>query len=103
MIGRRNIEKVLLAQLDKLPQGHALEIRTYKRNRSVLFVRQGDDVFRVVQNGFEQADHMVEQSDIKKAIRRVLAKEFPRSNKVRVYALGAFDPDIDMRKHFKII
>lgn len=103
MIGRRNIEKALLAKLAELPVRHALEIRTYKRNRSVLFVRLDIGQFRVVQNGFSQRDWVVGQGELKKTIRRLLAEEFPRSNKIRLYPLGEFDPDVDIQKHLKII
>ncbi|MBU1001509.1 MAG: hypothetical protein KKE73_03190 [Proteobacteria bacterium] len=103
MIDRKNIEKILAARLAELPLGHALEIRTYKRNRAVLFFRQESDEYRIVQKGFGQSDEIVAAHRLKKTLRRLLAEEFPRSNKVRLYALGVFDIDVDSSKHLKII
>lgn len=93
MIDKSAIVKVLMGRLANLPVGHALDVRTYKRNRSVLFLRIGDDSFRIIEKGFEEADFIVSQDKLKKNIKSLLKREFPRSNKVRVYPMGEFNPD----------
>lgn len=93
MIDKSSVVKVLMERLVSLPVGHAVDMRTYKRNRSVVFVRDGRDVYRIVEQGFESNDFSVKKDKLKKTIKVLLKREFPRSNKVRLYAMGAFDPD----------
>jgi hypothetical protein len=44
----------------------------------------------VLEDGFEQHDVEVPYKGLRKEIKRILRVEFPRSNKVRMYALGRF-------------
>ena len=83
------------AKLDKLPPGHALDLRTYKRNRSVIIRRENEDLFLVVENGFYRDRFTVPGDKIKKTLKKMLKKEFPRSRKVRVYDLGQWDGEMD--------
>jgi len=92
MIDKATALTVLPRKLAALPEGHALDMRTYKRNRSVIFVRQGDDAFLVLENGFEaRRFEDVPMSGIRKLLKTLLAREFPRSTKIRLYDLGPFD------------
>ncbi|GAB6178265.1 hypothetical protein JCM16814_31560 [Desulfobaculum senezii] len=90
MIEKSNVLRTLLERLSKLEIGHAVDIRTYKRDRSAIFVRLEDDLYRVLEDGFEQHDVEVPYKGLRKEIKRILRVEFPRSNKVRMYALGRF-------------
>ncbi|MGE4423714.1 MAG: hypothetical protein AB7D39_15575 [Pseudodesulfovibrio sp.] len=91
MLDKATALPALLRKLDKLPQGHALDLRTYKRNRSVLIRRAGADAFDVAEDGFHREDFRVPFSGLKKLLRVLLKREFPRSTKIRVYDLGAAD------------
>ena len=95
MIDVRTIKKSLLPRLLELPPGHALDVRTYKRNRSAVFVRLGPEAWRILENGYETRDFSVSDKDLARAVKGLMRREFPRSNKVRVYALGPFDPGVD--------
>ncbi|MFW5734545.1 MAG: hypothetical protein ACOCWR_05745, partial [Oceanidesulfovibrio sp.] len=80
-------------RLVKLPVGDALDMRTYKRNRSVVLHKTGDDSFTAMQDGYEQAVYRdVSAKKLKKLLKTLLKKEFPRSTKIRLYTLEAFDP-----------
>jgi hypothetical protein len=83
----------VLAKLDKLPSGHALDLRTYKRNRSVIILKKDQDSFLFLENGFHQDRFTVPADKVKKTLKKMLKKEFPRSNKVRVYDLGPWDEE----------
>jgi hypothetical protein len=91
MLDKATALPALLRKLEKLPRGHALDLRTYKRNRSVLVRRTGEDEFAVAEDGFHQEDFRVPFSDLKKLLKTLLKREFPRSAKIRVYDLGAAD------------
>lgn len=91
MIDKTTAMTNVLRKLDKLPQGCAIDLRTYKRNRSVLIRRTGPDLFDVVEDGFFQDRFQVPLSAMKKLLKTLFKKEFPRSTKIRVYDLGDAD------------
>ena len=90
MIDKTNIIPALLERLDKMPVGHHLDIRPYKRNRSVVIVRKTEAVYEIIEEGFFSERFSVEVSKLKKTLRSVINKEFPRSHKIRVYAMGVY-------------
>lgn len=87
MIDKATAIETVMERLKKLPQGHALDMRTYKRNRSVLIRRVEDDLFEVIQNGYEQNRFESTRKKMKKLLKTLLKKEFPRSTKIRLYTL----------------
>ncbi|WP_459891847.1 hypothetical protein [Desulfothermus okinawensis] len=74
--------------MKKLEIGEKLELRPYKRNRSVLFEKTGDKSFLVKEDGFYQEKIHLSQDQLKKHLKKVLKREFPRSHKIRVYLLA---------------
>ncbi|MFP4085069.1 MAG: hypothetical protein ACLFP9_09605 [Desulfonatronovibrio sp.] len=94
MISKTSIIPAVMERLQSLPVGHYLDVRTYKRNRYVFFVRKGEDDFLVIENGYYQERfENVSLKKIKKLFKTLLKKEFPRSTKVRVYNMGVFDEE----------
>ncbi len=92
MIDKSNIIPAILERLENLPVGHYLDMRTYKRNRYLLLVKKGDDDFLIIENGFfRERFENVPFKKIKKLLKAMLKKEFPRSTKVRVYNMGVFE------------
>lgn len=85
--------EAVLERLKKLPLGHAIDLRTYKRDRSVIFKRVDDDLFLVIQNGFGQARYTEPFKKLRKLLKLLLKKEFPRSTKIRLYNLGEVEVD----------
>jgi hypothetical protein len=81
------------AKLDKLPEGHALDLRTYKRNRSIIILKKDPNHFLFLENGFSRDRLSVSRDKVKKTLKKMLKKEFPRSRKVRVYDLGPWDEE----------
>ncbi|MCA1743144.1 MAG: hypothetical protein ABR542_01230 [Desulfonatronovibrio sp.] len=92
MIAKSNIIPAVLERLQSLPAGHYLDVRTYKRNRYIFFVKMNEDNFLIIENGFYQERfENVPFKKIKKLFKTLLKKEFPRSTKIRVYNMGEFD------------
>ncbi|WP_457572596.1 hypothetical protein [Desulfovulcanus sp.] len=91
MFDKTAIIPTVLQKLKKLPIGHCIDLRTYKRNRSVVIVRKGEDKYLVVENGYFQEEFEVSLSKLKRLLKTLLKKEFPRSNKIRLYTLGQYD------------
>lgn len=98
MIDKATAVVTVIRKLQKLPVGHAIDLRTYKRNRSVVIKRSDEDEFDVVQNGYDQNRFQVPLAKMKKLLKLLLKKEFPRSTKIRLYDLGEADADIHIKR-----
>ena len=90
MIDKEVFLKFILKKVEKLPVGHYLDIRTYKRNRSVLLIKEGEDFFKIIENGFYQNEFKSSFKELKKVFKKLLKTEFPRSHKIRVYNMGEY-------------
>lgn len=83
--------------------GHYLDLRTYKRNRSVIIVKQGKEDVLVIENGYFQERFKLKQEKLRKLLKTLLRKEFPRSNKIRLYIMGEFKEDEAQNMKLKIL
>lgn len=91
MIDKSAVIPAVMERLQSLPTGHYLDVRTYKRNRYVFFVRKDEDDFLIIENGyFQERFENVSLKKIKKILKTLLKKEFPRSTKIRVYNMGRY-------------
>lgn len=94
MIDKANIIPAALERLKGLPRAITLMSGPNKRNRYMLFIRNGKDDFLVIENGFfQQRFENVPWKKIKKLFKTLLKKEFPRRTKIRVYNMGQYHPD----------
>ena len=93
MIDKTKIIKAVTEKLKDLHLGHYLDLRTYKRNRSVIIVKKGHEDLLVIEDGHYQERFYLKQEKLKKLLRTLLRKEFPRSNKIRLYIMGNFKED----------
>ncbi|UZP69073.1 hypothetical protein N1030_08920 [Desulfovibrio mangrovi] len=92
MIDKTTLIATVLQRAAKLERGHCLDVRTYKRNRSVALVRTGYDAFTVIEDGFEQERwEEVSMEKLKRLLKQLLKKEFPRSHKVRLYTMSSYE------------
>ncbi|MEF2230897.1 MAG: hypothetical protein V3571_08210 [Pseudodesulfovibrio sp.] len=98
MIDKTTAIPAILRRLEKLPEGHAIDLRTYKRNRSVVIARTGADAFDVVESGFCEERFRVKGDGLKKLLKTLLNREFPRSTKIRVYDLGPAGADARVQR-----
>ncbi len=91
----------VMERLAKLEKGQCLDMRTFKRNRSVAIVCTGDDSFDVIERGFhEESWEGLTAEKIKKLLKTLLKREFPRSNKIRLYVLDSFEgADVNRMGH----
>ena len=91
MLDKTALIPALRAKMKKLPLGHAIDLRTYKRDRSLVIVRLPEEMFLVIEDGFAQHEFRVEAAGLPKLLKTLLKREFPRSNKVRLYQLGEYE------------
>jgi hypothetical protein len=103
MIDKTKIVESVIERLKGLPMGNYLDLRTYKRNRSVIIVKKSEDEFLVIEDGFDKERFHVKSEKLKKLLTVLLKKEFPRSHKIRLYSMGVFIEDRSEKIKRKIL
>lgn len=89
MIDKANAVSTVMSRAAKLTVGSGMDLRTYKRDRSVIITRVSEDLYEVMEDGFEKNWFEVDGKGLKKLLKTLLKREFPRSNKIRVYDIPA--------------
>lgn len=103
MIDKTNIIETVLQKMKGLTVGHHLDLRTYKRDRSVVIVKRKNDSYLVIEDGFYKEKYEVRHEKLKRLLKSLLKKEFPRSNKVRLYVMGMYDPEDKSQRNRRTI
>jgi hypothetical protein len=93
MIDTTRIIETVLERIGKLPEGHCLDLRTYKRNRSIMIVKKAGDEFELIEDGYYNERLSIQSDKLKKTLSTLLKREFPRSHRVRLYMMGTFDEE----------
>jgi len=78
------LNRVLLL-LNQIPPGAAIEIQSYKRNRSIEIRKKDERNFLILERGFWQEEFDVEKEALRKLLKRLIKREFPRSHKLWVF------------------
>ncbi|WP_031482807.1 hypothetical protein [Maridesulfovibrio frigidus] len=91
MIDKASAIETILRKLKKTQVGRGLDMRTYKRDRSLVIMRTGDDSFSVAQDGFAKERFATDFKGLKKLLKKLVKQEFPRSNKIRIYEIDGDD------------
>ncbi|MCG8532070.1 MAG: hypothetical protein MI749_15595 [Desulfovibrionales bacterium] len=101
MTSKQTAIEAVLKRMKKLPVGHCIDMRSFKRNRSVAIICTGEDSFRVVEDGFYQEVWDNQDAEkVKRILKTMLKKEFPRSNKIRIYTLDSYgDANVNRMGH----
>ncbi len=101
MNDKASIIPTIIEKLGKLEKGQCLDMRTFKRNRSVAITRTDIDFFTVIERGFhEEKWEDLTLEKVKKLLKTLLKREFPRSNKIRLYTLDSFEEaDVNRMGH----
>jgi hypothetical protein len=76
--------------MKNLPVSHGLDLRTYKRNRSVRIAKLAEDDLLIIEDGYFKERFRVKPEKLKKVLKTLVKKEFPRSRKIRLYVLDKF-------------
>lgn len=71
-------------ELKSMPIKDAVEVKTYKKDRGFVLYRNDEDLFSLIEFGFENISEEGEQHQISKLIKKVIKREFPRSNQAWV-------------------
>jgi hypothetical protein len=90
MVDKTKIIKTVIERLKKLSIGNYIDLRTYKRNRSVIIVKKSEDDLLIIENGYFNERFHIKSDKLKKLLTVLLKKEFPRSHEIRLYIMGRF-------------
>lgn len=73
--------------LKKMNNLNCLDIKNYKKDRGVL-IEKVDDKYNLYENGFyKQEFKNVKEEELKKILKIIKRREFPKSNMLRFYKL----------------
>ena len=70
-----------LARLARLEEGEGLLLQPFKKDRAICVILQ-KGMYQVLERGFVKKEFIVEMKKIRKLLKNLCRKEFPRSNKV---------------------
>jgi len=84
MIDIKTLIPAVQKRIDRLGVGGEIELKTYKRDRGVTIIKVANDRLRILEDGFVQSEFEISVEKLKKTLKSLLKKEFPRSNKVRL-------------------
>ena len=103
MIDKKVFLKAILLKAKKLPIGNYLDIRSYKRNRRVLFIRKDETNYHLIEKGFFELEFHITYDELNAHFKKILKREFPRSHKIRIYNMGAYsEAAVEENKRKKI-
>jgi hypothetical protein len=103
MIDKTKIIDTVLERLEKLPLGHYLDLKTYKRNRTVIIVKIDEKKLMVIEDGYFKDRFLIKPDKLKKLLKTLLKREFPRSKKIRLYVMGKFVDEEALNTKRKIL
>lgn len=73
--------------LKKMNNLNCLDIKNYKKDRGVL-IEKVDDKYNLYENGFYKEEFKnVKEEELKKILKIIKRREFPKSNMLRFYKL----------------
>ena len=70
-----------LARLSKLREGEGVLLQPYKKDRSLCIILR-ENMYQVIERGFDDKVFLVKAVRIRKVLKSLCRKEFPRSNKI---------------------
>lgn len=80
-----------IKKLKKMNTLNCLDIRTYKRDRSIL-IEKLENGYNLYEKGFDNQEFKeISEEQLKKLLKTIQRKEFPRSSMVRFYKLERRD------------
>ena len=86
MLDKATAATEVMRRLRKMQAGDSLELLTWKKDRSLLLIKRSGDEVEVYESGFLEEEYRIEFRKLKKLLKTLLKREFPRSHKIRIKA-----------------
>lgn len=92
MINCDDFIPTVIHRLKSCAVGQGLEVRTFKGDRSITVVKQNETMVWVREQGFVTADYPnIPLAKLKKLLKTLQKREFPRSNKLHTRTIDGDD------------
>lgn len=75
--------------ISKCEFGSGVELMSYKRNRSIGLIRQSETTVVIIEKGYIEERQTIELAKLAKNMKTRIAREFPRSRKVRFHRVSS--------------
>lgn len=69
MIDKTKIIETVCERLEKLPSGHYLDLKTYKRNRTIIIIKIDEKKLLVIENGYFKDRFLIKSDKLKKLLK----------------------------------
>ena len=85
MISARNALNVIESQIERMSTGSRVKIESFKKDRWLEILALPDDKLELSEHGFLNRTLSMSRTEARGEIKRILAREFPRSNMLRLH------------------
>ncbi|MCK5228305.1 MAG: hypothetical protein KAK02_08860 [Desulfobulbaceae bacterium] len=85
LINRDSAIERVISILKKLKPDQGVEVLSYKRNRGISLVLVDNDTVFLCERGYVTEEYEIPMDVLRKTMKTLVKREFPRSRKVRVY------------------
>lgn len=83
-----------LKRLEQIAPLNCLDIRSYKKNRKIV-IEKLEEGYNLYEEGFhEEVFYNLSKEELKKLLKIIEKREFPRSNKLRLYVLDSRESSV---------
>lgn len=72
MIDKAIALETIVEKLCKLPEGHSIVLRSYKRNRSLLFFRDNNDEILIIEDGYEKKKYVLFIAEVHRMLKNLI-------------------------------
>jgi hypothetical protein len=103
MIDKTKIIDTVCERVEGLPTGHYLDMRSYKRNRSIIVAKIDENELLIIENGYFNERIRLKPEKLRKQMKSLVKKEFPRSRKIRLYVMGQFNEEDAVKTRRKVL
>ncbi len=82
-VPKGSAQNFLLKYIAALSEEQIIRVENHKNDRFLIIRKSGDKV-EIKEDGYTNTTHVVESSEVKSLLNRLLDYEFPRSHKLRI-------------------
>jgi hypothetical protein len=88
MIDKTKIIDAVCERLEKLPLGHYIDLKTYKRNRTVIIVKVDEKKLLVIEDGYFKDRFLIKHDKLKKNSQNPFKDGIPQKQKNQALCYG---------------
>ncbi len=92
MIHISKLIKILMHKMAHLSKWHYLDVRCYKKDRAIYFIKEDENIYHIIEDGFKNKEFYLTFHEMEPLLKKLIKREFPRSNKIHLDKKGIYDP-----------